>query len=172
MSIESRPPQEAEQQNTAEMIAPTANPPEQAPASVTPTGQPGARRKMGKSGPPGPARKGRTVARRKPEKKRPAPAGQKRAAAARKNTRATSKTFREKEGWRTEPKVGGRKPSASQKKGPSKKAGPAQKTLAKRPTAKRPTAKRPTAKRPTAKTAARRTVAAAKRAVKRVTGRR
>jgi DNA-binding protein HU-beta len=166
MSIESRPPQEAERQNTAEMIAPAANPPDQVPASVTPTGQPGGRRKVGKSGPPGPARKGRTVARRKPEKKGPAPAGQKRAAAARKNTRATSKTFREKEGWRTEPKVGGRKPSASQKKGPIKKAGPAQKTLA-----RRAATQRPAAKRPTAKTAARRTVAA-RRSVKRATGRR
>ncbi|WP_257454680.1 hypothetical protein [Archangium lipolyticum] len=168
MSIESRPPQEAEQQNTAEMIAPTANPPDQAPASVTPTGQPGGRRKMGKSGPPGPARKGRTVARRKPEKKAPAPTSTKRAAAARKNTRAgEASSFREKAGWKTEPKVGGRKPSASQKRGPTKKAGPAQKTLA-----KRAAGKSPAAKRPTAKTAARRTVAAAKRTVKRATGRR
>src|SRR5688572_17526612 len=128
MSMESqRPPQEAEHENTAGMIAPT-NPPGQVPASVTPTGEAGGRRKLGKSGPPGPARKGRTVAKRKPEKKRPAPAKK----AARKNTRATSKTFREKEGWRTGEKVGGRKPSAEQKKGPTKKAGPARKTVAKR----------------------------------------
>jgi hypothetical protein len=169
MSIESpRPPQEAEQQNTAEMIAPTAIPPGEAPASVTPTGERGARRKMGKSGPPGPARKGRTVAKRRPEKKRPAPAGEKRAAARRKNTRATSKTFRAKEGWATEPKVGGRKPSASQKKGPIKKAGPARKTLARRAAGKTaPAAKRaaPAARRGAA-AAAKRTTA------KRATGRR
>ncbi|OJT18376.1 hypothetical protein BO221_40605 [Archangium sp. Cb G35] len=158
MSIESpRPPQEAEQQNTAEMIAPAANPPDQRPASVTPTGEAGGRRRMGKSGPPGPARKGRTVAKRKPEKKRPAPA--KKAAARRKNTRATSKTFREKEGWRTEPKVGGRKPSASQKKSPIKKTGPARKTVAKRTAAK-------------TATAARRAPATARRTTKRATGRR
>jgi hypothetical protein len=163
MSIESRPPQEAEQQNTAEMIAPTANPPGDAPASVTPTGERGGRRKMGKSGPPGPAMKGRSVAKRRPEKKRPASAKK----AARKNTRATSKTFRAKEGWDTTPKVGGRKPSASQKKGPIKKAGPAQKTLAKRAAGK--TA--PAAKR--AAPAARRGGAAAKRTTaKRATGRR
>ncbi|HYO58465.1 hypothetical protein [Archangium sp.] len=164
MSIESpRPPQEAEHQNTAEMMAPTANPPEQAPASVTPTGEAGARRKMGKSGPPGPARKGRTVAKRKPEKKHPAPA--KKAAARRKNTRATTKTFREKSGWSTEPKVGGRKPSAQQKKGPIKKAGPARKTLAKRAAAKTATAVRRA-------TAVKRAPAAARRAVKRATSRR
>ncbi len=156
MSLESpRPPQEAEHQNTAEMMAPTANPPGQAPASVTPTGEAGGRRKMGKSGPPGPAAKGRTVAKRRPEKKRPAPAKK----AASKNTRATTKTFREKEGWDTKPKVGGRKPSADQKKGPTKKAGPARKTLAKRAAAK-------------TGTAARRAPAAAKRAMKRATGRR
>ena len=72
MTNESRPPQEAEQQNTAEMIAPTTNTPDQVPASITPTGQPGGRRKMGKTGPPGPAMKGRSVAKRKPEKKLPA----------------------------------------------------------------------------------------------------
>ncbi|QRK08803.1 hypothetical protein JQX13_01055 [Archangium violaceum] len=160
MSSESpRPPREAEQQNTAEMIAPTANPPGQAPASVTPTGEAGARRKMGKSGPPGPARKGRTVAKRKPEKKRPAPTGEKRAAASRKNTRATTHTFREKEGWSTEPKVGGRKPSASQKKRATKKTGPARKSLAGRAAAK-------------TTTVAKRAPAAARRAVKRATGRR
>jgi DNA-binding protein HU-beta len=158
MSIESpRPPQEAEHENTAEMIAPTANPPGQVPASVTPTGEAGGRRRLGKSGPPGPARKGRTVAKRKPEKKHPAPA--KKAAARRKNTRATTKTFREKEGWSTEPKVGGRKPSAQQKKGPTKKAGPARKTLAKRAAAK-------------TVRAAKRAPAAARRTVKRATGRR
>lgn len=160
MMIESqRPPQEAEHEHTSEMIAPT-NPPGQAPASVTPTGEAGGRRKMGKSGPPGPAAKGRSVARRKPEKKRPAPA--KKAAGA-KNTRATTKTFRAKEGWDTGPKVGGRKPSADQKKGPTKKAGPAQKTLAKRAAAKK------------APAAAKRAPAAAKRApaaAKRATGRR
>ncbi|MFY0525026.1 hypothetical protein ACN28I_18345 [Archangium gephyra] len=156
MSIESnRPPQEAEHENTAEMMAPTANPPGQAPASVTPTGQAGGRRKMGKSGPPGPAAKGRTVAKRKPEKKRPAPAKKARA----KNTRATTKTFREKAGWDTGPKVGGRKPSADQKKGPTKKAGPARKTLAKRAATK-------------TATAAKRAPAAAKRTAKRATGRR
>lgn len=163
MSIETpRPPQEAEQQNTAEMIAPTANPPGEAPAAVTPTGERGARRKMGKSGPPGPARKGRTVARRRPEKKRPAPAKK----AARKNTRATSKTFREKAGWDTKPKVGGRKPSASQKKGPIKKAGPARKTLARRAAGK--TA--PASKR--AAPAARRGAASKRTTAKRATGRR
>ena len=163
MSIESnRPPQEAEHENTAEMIAPT-NPPGQAPASVTPTGEAGGRRKMGKSGPPGPAAKGRTVAKRKPEKKRPVPA--KKAARA-KNTRATTKTFREKAGWDTAPKVGGRKPSADQKKGPIKKAGPAQKTPAKRAATKTATA----AKR--APAAAKRAPAAAKRTAKRATGRR
>jgi DNA-binding protein HU-beta len=162
MSIESqRPPQEAEHENTAEMIAPTANPPGQAPASVTPTGEAGGRRKMGKSGPPGPAAKGRTVAKRRPEKKRLAPAKK----AARKNTRATTKTFREKEGWDTKPKVGGRKPSADQKKGPTKKAGPARKTLAKRAAAKTATATR---RAPAAK----RAPAAAKRTAKRATGRR
>ncbi|MFL5355630.1 hypothetical protein [Archangium sp.] len=171
MSSESqRPPQEAEQQNTAEMIAPTANPPGEAPASVTPTGERGGRRKMGKSGPPGPAMKGRSVAKRSPEKKRPAPSKK----SAAKNTRATTKTFREKEGWDTKPKVGGRKPSASQKKGPIKKAGPAQKTLAKRAAGKTaPAAKRaaPAAKR--AAPAARRGGAAAKRTTaKRATGRR
>jgi hypothetical protein len=164
MSMESqRPPQEAEHENTAEMMAPTANPPGQAPASVTPTGEAGGRRKMGKSGPPGPAAKGRTVAKRKPEKKRPVPA--KKAARA-KNTRATTKTFRAKEGWDTGPKVGGRKPSADQKKGPTKKAGPARKTLAKRAAAKTGTA----AKR--APAAAKRAPAAAKRTAKRATGRR
>lgn len=159
MSMESqRPPKEAEQENTAEMIAPT-HPPGQAPASVTPTGGAGARRKTGKSGP---ARKGRTAAKRKPEKKRPAPARK----AARKNTRATSKTFRAKEGWRTGEKVGGRKPSAEQKKGPTKKAGPARKTLARRAAAKTGTA----AKR--APAAAKRAPAAARRTAKRATGRR
>jgi hypothetical protein len=158
MSIESpRPPQEAEQRNTAEMMAPTATPPDQVPASVTPTGEAGARRRLGKSGPPGPARKGRTVAKRKPEKKAPAPAGVKRAAARGKNTRAgKASSFREKEGWRTEPKVGGRKPSAAQKKGPTKKTGPARKTAAKRVTAKTTTRRAP----------------AVKRTAKRVTGRR
>lgn len=157
MSMESpRPPQEAEQENTAEMMAPTTH---QVPASLTPTGEAGARRKLGKSGPS--ARKGRTVAKRKPEKKRPAPAKK----AARKNTRATSKTFREKTGWRTGEKVGGRKPSAEQKKGPTKKTGPARKTVAKRTAAKTATAAR---RAPAAK----RAPAAAKRTAKRATGRR
>ena len=170
MSIESqRPPQEAEQQNTAEMIAPTANPPGQAPASVTPTGEAGARRKMGKSGPPGPAMKGRSVAKRKPEKKRPAPAKK----ATAKNTRAgEASSFREKSGWKTEPKVGGRKPSAEQKRSPTKKPGKAQKTLAKRATGKT-AARAPAAKR--AAPDAKRAAPATKRAdpaAKRTTGRR
>jgi hypothetical protein len=152
------------------MIAPTT-PPAQAPASVTPTGEPGARRRLGKSGA---ARKGRTVAKRKPEKTRPAPA--KKAAARAKNTRAgKASSFREKEGWRTEPKVGGRKPSAKQKKGPTKKPGKAQKTLAKRATGKTatraPAAKRaaPAAKR--AAPAAKRAAPAMKRTARRTTGR-
>lgn len=165
-----RPPQAAEHENTAAMMAPTANPPEVAPASVTPTGQAGAKRKMGKSGPPGPAMKGRSVAKRKPEKKGPAPASAKKAAARKKNTRAgEASSFREKAGWKTEPKVGGRKPSADQKRGPTKKAGPAQKTLAKRAAGKTAT----TARR--APAAAKRAPAAAKRApaaAKRTTGRR
>jgi DNA-binding protein HU-beta len=163
-----RPPQAAEHENTATMMAPTATPLEVAPASVTPTGQPGARRKMGKSGPPGPAMKGRSVAKRKPEKKRPASTGVKRAAARKKNTRAgEASSFREKAGWKTEPKVGGRKPSADQKRGPTKKAGPARKTLAKRAAAKTATATR----RPL--TTAKRAPAAARRATaKRTTGRR
>jgi DNA-binding protein HU-beta len=160
MSFESpRPPQEAERQNTAEMLAPTATPPDQVPASVTPTGAAGGRRRLGKSGPPGPARKGRTVAKRKPEKKRPA--GAKKAAARKASRTGRSTQFREKEGWRTEPTVGGRKPSAAQRKAPPKKPGTARKTVA----------KSTAAKRATAKTAAR-GATAAKRPAKRATGRR
>jgi len=166
MSIESRPPQEAEQQNTAEMISPTANPhpADQAPASISPTGQPGGRRKMGKTGPPGPAMKGRSAAKRKPEKKRPAPA--KKAAPA-KNTRAgEASSFRKKEGWKTEPKVGGRKPSADQKRSPTKKSAPAKKAAARRATGKSAApARAPAAKRGAAKTAAKRP--AAKRTTRR-----
>ena len=135
MSIESRPPQEAEQQNTAEMIAPTANPhpADQAPASISPTGQPGGRRKMGKTGPPGPAMKGRSAAKRKPEKK--LPASQKKAATKKTAAKKAGAGGRfkpmaaAKDSWKAVTKrTSGSKPTAAQKKTPPKKA--AQKKMA------------------------------------------
>lgn len=116
-------------------------------------------RKRGKAGPS--TTKARTAAKRKPETKPPA---RKKAAAKKAGARA-GKSFRTQDeasgGWRTKAKVAGRKPSASQKKGPVKGAA-AKKTAAKRgaagtrPATKRPAAKSPAAKRGTAKRATRR----------------
>ncbi|WP_146210024.1 hypothetical protein [Vitiosangium sp. GDMCC 1.1324] len=165
MSPESPRPQEASKRNTAELLPPITHPMHHLPATLTPSGEPGGQRKLGKTGPPGPAAKGRTVAKRKPEKKRPAPASAKKAA------RRMAGEFRKKEGWRTEPTVGGRKPSAEQKKGAIKKVGPARKTLGMRaleilekkvarpaPAAKRASSTRSTAKRTPKRTTKRATV--------------
>lgn len=133
MSIEAnRPPKEAETRSGAESISPPGTLPVQVPASITPTGRAGARRKLGKTGP---AKKGRTVAKRKPEKKGPA---KKVVEKATTRTRAGKGSFREepKTGWRTRERVGGRKPSAEQKS-LTKKRGPAEKTVAKRATVAR-----------------------------------
>ncbi len=133
MSIEvNRPPKEAAPRSGGESLAPPTHPTIQVPASITPTGRVGARRKLGKAGP---ARKGRTVAKRKPEKKGPA---KKVVEKATTRTRAGKGSFREepKTGWRTRERVGGRKPSAEQKS-LTKKRGPAEKTVAKRATVAR-----------------------------------
>jgi hypothetical protein len=132
MSIETpRPPSAAENENTAAMMDPTTNPGGLAPASITPTGGAGARRKMGKTGPA--ARKGRTLAARRPDAKKPT-SGKK--AASKAPATGTGKgNFRKETGLKAKTGVGGRKPTAAQKPGKTKgSAGKASgvKTAAKR----------------------------------------
>jgi hypothetical protein len=115
MSIETpRPPSAAENENTAAMMDPTTNPGGLAPASITPTGGAGARRKMGKTGPA--ARKGRTLAARKPEKKAPTKKAARKAPA----TGTGKGNFRKETGLKAKTGVGGRKPTAEQKPGKTK----------------------------------------------------
>jgi DNA-binding protein HU-beta len=117
MSIETpRPPSAAENENTAAKMDPTTNPGGLTPASITPTGGAGARRKMGKSGPP--ARKGATLATRKPEKKAPTKKAARKAPA----TGTGKGNFRKETGLKAKTGVGGRKPTAAQKPGKTKGA--------------------------------------------------
>lgn len=146
MAYESRPP-------AADAGGPSAGP-ETADVPVLAVNQDGAvsKRKQGKSGPS--MSKARTAAKRKPETKPPA---RKKSATGARAGRSFKSADEASDGWRTKAKVGGRKPSAAQKKGPIKGAAAKKKTAAKKGAAgTRPAAKRPAAKKGAAKRATRR----------------